>query len=244
MGVALEPGFKWCFLLLKKRDTIIFLMKCCNVKYFKKAHKYGRPLLKLVDDALAIDRCYGSNLWVDAISKEMKNVIVAFNSLEDDRTVPHGFQFVKCHMMFDIKMEDFHHIAHLVAGGHTINIPAMYPYASVIRHETISIALVLAALNLLEVMAADILKTYTTSPCKKVMGHPWFWVQKRQRQRQSSLLELSTASSLLANPSGSTLLIVCALWATSPASLTLTYGTKSVPRKETTETLNPIICTC
>ncbi len=28
-------------------------------------------------------------------------------TLEDGRNVPHGYHIVKCHMIFDIKMEDF-----------------------------------------------------------------------------------------------------------------------------------------
>ncbi len=61
-----------------------------------------------MDDALAIDRCSGSTIWVDAMAKEMKKLRVAFDALEDGRNVPHGFQFVKYQVIFDIKMEDFH----------------------------------------------------------------------------------------------------------------------------------------
>ncbi|KAL7461008.1 hypothetical protein ACHAXS_001446, partial [Conticribra weissflogii] len=35
--------------------------------------QYDLPLLKLVDDTLAIDRCTGSTLKADAIAKEMLN---------------------------------------------------------------------------------------------------------------------------------------------------------------------------
>ncbi len=90
MGVAVEPGFTcWVFHVLKKRDAIVLFIKCCNVKYLKKTHNYSLPLPKLVDDALAIDRCTGSTLWADAIAKEMNNVRVAFDALEDSRDVPH-----------------------------------------------------------------------------------------------------------------------------------------------------------
>ncbi len=73
------------FRVLKKRDAIFLLMKWHNVKYLKKTHKYGLPLPKLVNDALSIDRWFGSTLWADAIAKEMKNVRVAFDALEDGR---------------------------------------------------------------------------------------------------------------------------------------------------------------
>ncbi len=83
MGIALEPSLNWwVFHVLKKRDTLILLVKCCNAKHLKKTHNYSLPLPKLVDDALAIDRFTGPILWADAIAKEMKNVKVAFNAME------------------------------------------------------------------------------------------------------------------------------------------------------------------
>ena len=59
--------------------------------------------------------------------------------------------FVWCHILFDIKMEDFRHKAWLVAGGHLIEIPATITYASVMSRETGRIALMIATLNDLEV---------------------------------------------------------------------------------------------
>ncbi len=89
--VALEPGFNWwVFHVLKTRDTIISLVKCCNVKYLKKTHKYCLPLPKSFDDAFAIYRCSGSTLWENTIAKEMENVRVACDALEDGRNVPHS----------------------------------------------------------------------------------------------------------------------------------------------------------
>ncbi len=56
------------------------------------------------------------------------------------------------HMIFDIQMEDFHQIACLVVGGHMTNVPASLTYESVVMHETRCIALMLVAINLLEVL--------------------------------------------------------------------------------------------
>ncbi len=165
MGIALEPGFNWwAFCILKKREAIILLVKYRNIKYLKKTHMYGLLMPKLVNDALTIDRYTGSTLWADAIVKEMNNVRVAFNALEDGRN---GFQFVKCHMNVDIKMEDFHCKACLVTDRHMTNVPATFIHPSVIMHETVHIALMLGALNLLEVMAVDIMNAYITALCKE-----------------------------------------------------------------------------
>ncbi len=69
-------------------------MKRHSVKYLKKTFKYGLTLPKLVDDAPAIARCSGSTIWLEAIAKEIKNVRVAFDALEDGQNVPRGIQFV------------------------------------------------------------------------------------------------------------------------------------------------------
>ncbi len=44
----------------------------------------------------------------------MKNVQLAFDPLEDGVPPPSGYQLVRCHMIFDLKMEDPHQKALLV----------------------------------------------------------------------------------------------------------------------------------
>eukprot|EP00804_Cyclotella_cryptica_P022276 CCRYP_018119-RA/>CCRYP_018119-RA protein AED:0.46 eAED:0.46 QI:0/-1/0/1/-1/0/1/0/71 len=48
----------------------------------------------------------------------MKNVPVAFDILSDSVAPPADHQYIRCHMIFDFKMEDFRCKARLVAGGH------------------------------------------------------------------------------------------------------------------------------
>jgi hypothetical protein len=67
-------------------------------------------------------------------------------------------------MIFDIKQEDFRFKARLVAGGHTTEAPATITYASVVSRESVRIALLLAALNDVEVKTADIENAYITAP--------------------------------------------------------------------------------
>ena len=47
--------------------------------------------------------------------KEMKLVHIAFHILSKDEKPAVGSQFMQCHMIFDIKMEDFRRKARLVA---------------------------------------------------------------------------------------------------------------------------------
>jgi hypothetical protein len=46
----------------------------------------------------------------------MKDVCVAFKIILDGQSVPVGYQKIPCHMIFDIKMEDFQRKTRLVAG--------------------------------------------------------------------------------------------------------------------------------
>ena len=56
-------------------------------------------------EARQIDAENGNTLWWDAICKEMENVMVAFEVFDgDEEDLPLEFQFIKCHMIFDIKM--------------------------------------------------------------------------------------------------------------------------------------------
>jgi hypothetical protein len=110
-------------------------------------------------------------LWRDVIAKEMSAVRVAFKILNDCQEPPVGYQFMKCHMVFDIKLDGFKRKAHLVAGGHMTEAPpAVATFASVVSRETVRLALTIAALNDLEVKASDVQNAYLTAPCKE---HIW-----------------------------------------------------------------------
>ena len=58
-------------------------------------------------DALELDTKNGNTYWDDAIATEMKNVRATFKILPDGTSVPNGYQKISCHMIFDVKMEDF-----------------------------------------------------------------------------------------------------------------------------------------
>ena len=71
---------------------------------------------------------------------EVKNVKIAFQILYSDETAPNDFKFINCFMVFDVKMEDFHSKAHLVAGGCITQTPYTVTYSSVITYEVLCIA--------------------------------------------------------------------------------------------------------
>jgi len=75
--------------------------------------------------------------WTDSISKEMTNVRVAFDILKEGVRVSIGHKQIKCHIIFDVKMEDFRRKARLVAGRHMTDTPKCMPYSSVVGRETV-----------------------------------------------------------------------------------------------------------
>jgi hypothetical protein len=118
-----------------------------------------------VKQALAIDKNTGTTFWRDAIDKEMKNVSIAFEFIDDD-VVPIGFQQINCHMIFDIKT-DLTRKAWLVAGGHQTDEPDESCYSSVVSRDSVRIAFTIAALNDLDVMSADVQNAYLNAKTKE-----------------------------------------------------------------------------
>jgi hypothetical protein len=97
----------------------------------------------------------------------MKNVDVAFEDLENNEEVPIGYQFIKCHLIFDVKVGSLKRKARFVAGGHMTEAPAAVTYASVVSRESVRIGLLIAALNGLQILQGDIQNAYLTSPSKE-----------------------------------------------------------------------------
>jgi hypothetical protein len=164
-GVDHEPAFKWWVKhFLKKRERIISLVKQHQTQYLKRTHKFGIEIPETVQEALALDKKNGNTLWADTISKEIKNVQVAFKILPDGQPARIGHQKIPCHMVFDIKKEDFRQKARLIAHGHKTDAPTTITYASVVSRETVRVALTLAALNDLKVKVGDVLNACITAP--------------------------------------------------------------------------------
>ncbi len=168
MGIDHEPAFNWWVPhVLKKRDRINSAVARCSACYLKRTYKFGIKIPRTIKEALELDRQNGNTFWADVIAKEMTEVQKAFEILLEGMTAPVGYQKIPCHMIFDVKIEDFKHKAQLVAGGHKTKAPASITYASVVSRKTMHIALMLAALNDLQVKAGDVLNAYITAPVKE-----------------------------------------------------------------------------
>jgi hypothetical protein len=101
--------------------------------------------------------------------KDMKNVRIALKILNGYKLVPPTYQEIQCHMIFDVKMEDFRQKERFVGGGHTTDTPYAMTYTSVVSRESVRIALTLAALNDLDVKMAGIHNDYLTPPVMEMV---------------------------------------------------------------------------
>jgi hypothetical protein len=162
--IADEPAFAWWVkTVLRRRDHIISKVKS---RYWKKTHKYSIEVPTDVNRAMEIDKETGTDFWKLALGKEMKNVRPAFNILDDGAKRPIGYKEIRCHLIFDIKM-DFTRKARFVAGGHMTDPPSSITYSSIVSRESVRIAFTIAALNDLDVLCTDIGNAYLNAPCRE-----------------------------------------------------------------------------
>jgi hypothetical protein len=98
------------------------------------------------------------------VRKEIKNVRIAFKILSGDEAVPPTYQYIRCHMIVDVNMEDFRRNTRFVAGGHTTDTPYVMTYINAVSRKSVIIALTLDALNDLDVKMAEIENAYLTAP--------------------------------------------------------------------------------
>jgi len=152
-----HPDFKWINKYVNKKDIVE------NIILKAKSHqgqkfKFGVQIPVNASHALYLDKINNNTLWQDAINKELESIkkFKTFRILDKGEKVPDGYVKIPYHIVLDNKF-DGRRKARLVAGGnHTPDVPPEEVYSGVVSMETIRTAFVLAALNNLEVCAADI----------------------------------------------------------------------------------------
>jgi len=137
----------------------------------KRTHKFGIRIPKTPEEAKHLDQENRNDLWWDTICKKMKNVGVAFEPFDGNEDDLKDYQFVKCHMIFDVEMgENFRRKTRMVAGGHMTESPSSLTYSSVVSRDSVRIALTIAALNGLSTLSCDIQNAYLTASCREKSG--------------------------------------------------------------------------
>jgi hypothetical protein len=158
------PAFAWWVShTLKKRDRFISMAKA---KKIKKGFKFGIEVPTTVARALEIDRATKTDYWAKAIEKEMLHVFPAFKILEEGEEAPIMSKYIRCHMIFDLKL-DLTRKARFVAGGHMTDPPTSLTYSSVVSRDSVRLAFLIAALNDLDILSADIGNAYLNAQTKE-----------------------------------------------------------------------------
>ena len=103
-----EPAFKWCVPgTLKKRKQIVAKVKS---RYWCTTHKFGVKLPHSIEEAYKFDAENGNGLCRHAIEQEMSHVHITFDNWLGGSTRVGakkklvGYQEIRWHMIFDIKM--------------------------------------------------------------------------------------------------------------------------------------------
>ena len=128
-GISEEPAFAWWVKTTLKKSNKIIAAVCSRLK--KKCCKYGIEVPGMVEEGYLLDLKNGNTFWRDVIAKEMRNVRVAFEVLQEGSTPPATYKELHCYMVFDVKM-DLTRKARFVANSSKIVEPNGRKYACVV----------------------------------------------------------------------------------------------------------------
>ena len=93
--------------------------------------------------------------YYHAVNKNVRPAFEVWEKRKEDLSI--GYQEIKCHMIFDIKLgENFRRKARLVEGRHTTTAPSSITYSSVVSRDSVQIKFAISELNGLEILACDI----------------------------------------------------------------------------------------
>ena len=79
-----------------------------------------------------------------------------------------GYTKLNCHLIFEVKLSEiFRRKSKFVADGHRAKAPKSISYSTVVSHDSVRIAFLLAVLNNLQVVSYGIQNAYLVVPCRE-----------------------------------------------------------------------------
>ena len=87
---------------LRRRDRIIASV---NKRISRFTHEHGVELPTSVAYAKKLDENNGNTLWMDAIDRDIGNLKVVFDILEDGAKILVSYDKASGHLVFDIRMK-------------------------------------------------------------------------------------------------------------------------------------------
>eukprot|EP00978_Attheya_sp_CCMP212_P012060 scaffold29942_cov44-Attheya_sp.AAC.1 len=152
-----QRHFKWITSFCNNNDLESLILKAKLAGREPKI-KFGIQVPMSQKQAIVLDSANGDKLWITAVEKELKQIndYETFQVLEKGDITPEGYQLIPYHIVFDCKF-DFRRKARLVAGGNFTEAPPPEDiYSGVVSMETIRYCMQVAAMNNLQVCAADV----------------------------------------------------------------------------------------
>jgi len=141
------------------------------VRAFKARTHPGMPKFKFgvqvpmgVRQALELDRISGSNLWQEAMEKEIRQLdeYKVFETVKELEEVPTDYQKIPYHFVFDVKF-DLRRKARLVADGNWTEPDREDIYSGVVAMNTVRVGFLVGEMNNLTACAADVGNAYLNS---------------------------------------------------------------------------------
>ena len=138
--------------------------------------KFGVMVPQGICQAKLFDANNRNMLWANAMDKEMNKFLrmETFIILDDKSQLSEGYKYIPVHFVFDIKV-DGRHKARLFTGGDHTNPDTSEVFSSVVSIENVRMLFLLADLNQLQIVAADIsnsyLHAYTREKVRTTLKH-------------------------------------------------------------------------
>ena len=161
------PG--WKFLRPTARKTTTFQLLVNSIKQSNKRRiKFDHQIPNSYQDAIRVDQENGNRLWQNAMDTEIAQLMEqnTFQDLGPFAPPPSEHQMIQCHWVFDVKA-DGRCKARFVAGGNLTQPPKESVYSSVVSLRSIRIVCLLAELNGLNLMSADVGNAYLEACTKE-----------------------------------------------------------------------------
>jgi len=120
----------------------------------------------------------------------MTKVGVAFEVLKEEMKAPIGWSRVTVHLVWGIVKMDFTRKARWVLDGHKTPNSIVSTYAGVVSRDSIRIAFTYAAMNGLDVFAADIRNVYLQAPSSQkdyILCGPEFGIENIGKMAQTTM---------------------------------------------------------
>ena len=164
------PGWKFLHRIVRHAKQLQLMVNQAHLQSKKNTvqYKFGVRVPRNVKEAYKLDQENGNTLWHDAMTLELQQ-LQEYKTFEDAGSnvpAPADHQMIHAHMVFDVKQTGKRK-ARFVAGGHLTNPPKDSVYSSVVSLRSIRIICLLAELNDLELMAADIGNAYLEACTKE-----------------------------------------------------------------------------